>query len=246
MAYRSWLKDVRKINDLAEFLHEDKWSLETQDRQWEKEKKGLNLCRNRELPVEPNSTKYFGAGLHDGYVFGVEKKGDRLEIKVANSALLMFWQNYLEFKGRDWEPLLSPVTLVFEGVNYVNAVRADIDGWLKWSNWTSWRPLDDLRCADTLIRDWFFHQDGKLQWICQFWKYGPESDRLGSSLFLLVDFERAYAVPEHDSLIRARMGDECFVAWKQYDDVSTTDRQFVYMRNFADIIQLQTERETNQ
>ncbi len=234
MAYRSWLKDIRKINDLAEWLHEDRWSLESQDRQWEKEKKGYDLCRNRDLPIEQNSIKYFGAGLHDGYVFGVERWESRLEIKVANLAALMFWQTYLDFKGRDWVPLLTPVTLVFEGVNYVNAVRADIDGWLKWSNWTSWRPVEDIRCADTLIRDWFFQQDGKIQWICQFRKYGLESDRLGSSLFLLVDFERAYAVPEHDGLLRARMGDECFEAWRRYDEASTKELQYMYMFNFLD------------
>ena len=235
MAYRSWLKDVTKVEELANFLHSIKWSEATDDRIDRKEAKGYGLSLNRDLPVDEKSNKYFGSGLHDTAVASVKHDGDRVEIQIDNIWIEDFASYFYEKHSLQPNPVSTSVWLKFEGVNYVNAARYDLEGWLKWSDWKTWRSTKNYRISDTLRRDWFTQQEGNIQWICGFHKYDPNASKLSGELFLMIDCDRAYAVEESDKNLRAKMGEPCFEAWLQFKIYMEVNKKFFWdFREFLD------------
>lgn len=163
--------------------------------------------------LDPNSYQFFEGHLHDGYVYSAQRDGSRLEIAICDCVLEDFADQFFGEIEVEHEDVQSPVRLVFEGVNYVNAVRADAEGWLKWDDWERWRPVTDRSQADTFVRGWFSEQDGHLQWIGYFRKWVPNLGNLDTDLFLLVDCERATAKPESERVLRKKMGDDCYEAY---------------------------------
>jgi hypothetical protein len=207
VAYRSWLKDVKRLDDLATFLH----FFPSNHREWDRENaledKMYEQINNAPIPVNSNIEIYFQGGLHDGYVFGVERVKDTISISIANFYLDQFVTLYDTETDVDREVDYSPVRLVFEGVNYANAVRPDPEGWLKWDDWETW----DSEC-DRFVRCWFHQQGGKVQWVGHFHKNGKGRTKQNSSLFILIDCERVTAKPETERALRKRLGDECYYA----------------------------------
>lgn len=203
------------MDDLSNTLHHFPPSHRDWDREWEYEKKEMARLENpfRPANLDPASYPFFEGQLHDGYVLGIEQAGDRLEVTVTYSLLEMFCNTYHDEIGEDWKPILSPVRLMFEGVNYINAVRTDPEGWLKWDDWTRWRSTDDLRCADTFLRGYFYEQAGKVQWVGHFHKWATGTRKDPYNFFLLVDCERVSAKPESERALRKRIGDHCYDAW---------------------------------
>lgn len=161
--------------------------------------------QNRNLPVDDASNQYFGGGLHDGFVVSAERTKDRVVLTITDRDLDDFVKGQEEF--------ISLVKLVFEGVNYANAARFDSHGWLKWSDWSKWKSLEDTRCSDTSWRDWFYQEGGKIQWICEIHKYESNQSRLSDDIYLFIDCEKAYAIPESPKVLRARIGDEQYETW---------------------------------
>ncbi|MBS1726117.1 MAG: hypothetical protein JST51_05300 [Armatimonadetes bacterium] len=188
--------------------------MKVEDREWDQVKNPF-----RPAALDPASYPFFEWALHDGYVFGVEMQGDRLEFSIQDSNLELFCNQYFEEIEEEHETVLSPVRLVFEGVEYANAVRADAEGWFKWDDWSKWQPIEDLRCTDTFLRGWFKEQDGRLQWIGHFHKWPRRSGKLNWSLFVLIDCERASAKPESERALRKKLGDQCYHAWKYVESL---------------------------
>ena len=157
MAYRSWLKDVKRLDDLAQYLHYFPRNYNDDDREWKLEEKFNEKLRDPFRPkcLDPQAYGYFEGQLHDGYVLGVERTKDRVEIIIQNSLLAMIAYDFSRETDRDENTVISPVRLVFEGVNYANAVRTDPEGWLKWDDWSRWRSVEDPRSTDTFLRGWF-------------------------------------------------------------------------------------------
>ncbi len=229
MAYRSWLKDVTKVEDLANFLHSMKWSDATDERIDRKEAKGYGLSLNRDLPVDEKSNKYFGCGLHDGGVIGIKHESNRVEIHIDNGWADDFADHFYKKHSIQPRSVSTSVWLKFEGVNYFNAARHDLGGWLKWSDWKAWREINEYKTgADTIVSDWFYQQDGKLQWIGEFTKDQSNDSKLSGALYVLIDCERAYAVEESDKNRRAKMGDPCFEAWLQFNQYMEVNKKFFW------------------
>ncbi len=226
MAYRSWLKDVKRLDDLAKFMHFFPRHHDEQDREWELEEQELALAKTPFRPkcLDDASAQYFEGWLHDGYVFGVERIADRLEITIQNSVIEIFCQDYFAETNQERDPVLSPVRLVFEGVNYANAVRADAEGWLKWDDWSKWRSVEDLRCTDTFLRGWFYEQTGKTQWVGHFNKFNSFEAKLAHSLFVLIDCNRVTAKPESERALRKKLGDDCYDAMVFIESLPVEER----------------------
>ncbi|MBI1332490.1 MAG: hypothetical protein JST12_18915 [Armatimonadetes bacterium] len=208
MAYRSWLKDVRRLDDLSKYCHFFPNNHREWDREWKLE---MNLAEDiwsAPIAVEPAMERYFRGALHDGHVLGLSRSKDQIEFSISNMELEMFVRDYDGETGIERDTGHSPVRLRFEGVNYANAVRPDPDGWLKWDDWTNWQSD-----ADAFAWCWFHQQDGKTQWIGVFRKYVEGRMKQSGDLFVLIDCESVSAWPESERALRKRIGDECYDAW---------------------------------
>ena len=202
------------MDDLAQYLHHFPRNYNDDDRELKLEEK-MNECFSnpfRPKHLDPDAYGYFEGQLHDGYVLGVERTKERVEISIQNSLLADIAYDFLRETERDEITVISPVRLVFEGVNYANAVRADAKGWLKWDDWSRWRTVEDPRSTDTFLHSWFHEQEGKTQWVGHFHKWNGSSARLNGSLFVLIDCDRVTAKPESERAMRKRLGDECYDA----------------------------------
>jgi hypothetical protein len=254
MAYRSWLKDVKRLDDLAKFLHHFPRHHNDFDREWEIEKREFTELKDPFRPacLDKASYRFFEGCLHDGYVFGVEKTRDRIEISIQNSAIEVFCNDYFAETAQEVATVLSPVRLTFEGVNYANAVRTDPEGWLKWDDWSRWRPVENLSSTDTFLRGWFYEQDDKTQWVGHFQKWNGAESKLNGSIFILIDCERVAAKPESERALRKKVGDQCYDAMMFIESLPMEERwlSMGHLRQYLDekgiprrIIPLQSERE---
>jgi hypothetical protein len=223
MAYRSWLKDVKRLDDLSKYFHFFPNHNINFDREWELEKKMNAHLDTSPMPVEPGLEKYFQGVLHDGYVYGVERNGETVSISIANWEVEMLRRDIDAEMMVEREVGFSPVRLVFEGVNYANAVRPDPEGWLKWDDWEKW----DSEC-DRFVRCWFHQQEDKIQWVGHFDKNGKGRTKQNSSLFILIDCERVTAKPESERALRKRLGDVCYDAML-FLDALPQEEQWLYL-----------------
>jgi hypothetical protein len=208
VAYRSWLKDVKRLDDLAKFMHFFPSSHRDWDREWDLEKKMHEHNMSTPIPVDPDVQNYFQGYLHDGNVNSVERERDIISITIGNTFLDMFVRDFYSEVGEEQEVGSSPVRLVFEGVNYANGVRPDPEGWLKWDKWDSWNS----ECG-TFLRCWFHEQESKVQWVGHFSRFGKGKTKQAGDLFILIDCDRITAKPESERVLRKRLGDECYEAF---------------------------------
>lgn len=233
MAYRSWLKDVRRINDLGQHLGHFPNNKEGWDREWESEKKLLKLLETRTLPVDAASEIYYNGGLHDGFVYGITREKDRIEMTISNTWADYFSQEFYTETDQELVDLMSPVRLVFEGVNYANGVRKDPEGWLRHDDWLHWseQPKDHWR--DNFVRCWFYEQGGKLQWIGEFRKQ-VQKRKLSDELFILIDCEKTYAMPESERTLRKSLGNDCYDAMKYIESLPKGGPWVPALRRYLD------------
>ncbi len=215
MAYRSWLEDVKKINDLGEFCHNVEWTEESAAQIDEFDQKWLARLMADDLPVDISSKDFFGSRMHDSYVQTFTATGSNLEITIHNDYAEEFVKAYfraLSIKGA--MPVLH-VQLIFEDVRYLAMCIQDESG-----------ELHKCEIPDTKVRakpthdirfpyDWFHQVDGRIQWIAEIDATDVTVHTKARAYYahLLVDCARASAVDRRDSAIEKALGKECFEAW---------------------------------
>ena len=230
MAYRSWLKDVRKINDLGRHLFHFPKGKEDWDRLDEYDRKGSELYLGP-IPVEPGSEKFFGCKSILSYVIETKRLGDRFEVHLFDREAHGFVWEYGAVTGIEVEDCKARVTLVFEGVNYANSVRPDAEGWLKHADISSWLATDNLLSTDRILHDWFYEQDGSIQWIGEFMKSESSRSWPQNHVYILVDCKRVYARDDRAIGIRSVAGDECLRIWNEFDELVRSDKSHWINRN---------------
>lgn len=207
MAYRSWLKDVRSIHDLGEHCHSLSFRKpEDEDRDVKYDEKWLARLRS-DIPVAPEFQFAFGTRMHDSWIEWVKRTSGEFRIRVNNDLAQEFMGVVTDkldihvptvlntIYGRETKPItgdwLAPVDLVFHDPAYVNAVRTDASGHLKWAEWEDIGPRRDRSMLDQFLYDWFFEQDERIQCIIQIWS--PMTGDGSSYLYLLMDCSKATA-----------------------------------------------------
>ena len=73
MAYRSWLKDVKRLDDLATFMHFFPNNHRDWDREVALEDKMYAHINISPSPVDSGLEVYFQGYLHDGHILGISK-----------------------------------------------------------------------------------------------------------------------------------------------------------------------------
>ena len=219
MAYRSWLKDVRKINDLGSHLFHFPKNKETWPRMDEYENRRIELNRKRPLPVDPGSERLFACRLKWGHIIDVKREKDRVEIHLYDAEAHSFVLEYCEIKGIEVVDCRALVVLVFEGVNYSNSMYPDPEGWLKHADFTKWRSDLDFNSADQLFYDWFFEQDDHIQWVGEFMKFDQRHPTRWQDSYLVIDCNRVYGRDQRTKIIEKSIGLECANLWDEFQNL---------------------------
>lgn len=208
MAYRSWLRDVRRIEDLGEHCHNLEWTEANEPRMEEKEEKWLARLRRDDIPVSPEYKNFFGSRMHDSYIQSITRQDERVEVFLHNDWCDEFVKAHYRIEGIEASVPLAPVTLIAEDVCYSTICQPDREGYLKWQDSPKIFDKTKVDYGIPFSADWFFQQDGRIQWIVEYLNVGP----FGRS-YLLVDCGHVKAYDGRFVAIEKAFGEELAQAW---------------------------------
>jgi hypothetical protein len=213
MSYRTWLKDVKSIHNLGpHYLHKRHrpWDEDADARADAKWSKKLQ----EPIPVEPEFVEFFATRMHDSWVIGLERTDDQVTIRLNSIYADIFAWALAEVLEVDRVPSAWPVHLVLHDVVYMRSARHDPNGALRYANWRELRSTEFTR-GDTFLYDWFFEQDGRIQWIAEFDARRLSLRSLSSSMYLMVDCARVSAVDLRREALGAAYGPMAAELWDQ-------------------------------
>jgi hypothetical protein len=217
MAYRSWLKDVKHVGDLGQQLVPLDWKKPDWEKRDEVQQAKWTALYKKPIPVSPEHSRYFGCGLHDSWVAGHERTGREFVLKMDSDHAHEFMIHLGLYVDLDLPDYTFPVHLVCHDVAYVRWARTDPLGYLKHSRADPRTLGDDRRCSDQLIHDWFFEQDGRLQWVVHLhsWLENPGlKDQ--HTMFLMVDCASVSAQDGCFNAIKSNYGTKSALLWKEF------------------------------
>lgn len=217
MSYRSWLKDVKHVGDLGQQLVPLDWKRPDWDKRDAVQQEKWSALYKKPIPVAPEYARYFGCGLHDSWVAGHERDGNEFVLKMDSDHAHEFMIHLGLYVDLDLPTFTYPVDLLCHDVEFVRWARTDPLGYLKHSH-PELRPLDeDRRCSDQLIHDWFFEQDGRLQWIVHLhsWLENPGLKNQ-YTMFLMVDCASVSADDRCLDAITDNYGPKAGLLWKEF------------------------------
>ncbi len=192
MPKRSWLAKANSVHDLGDHFYVPKSGEEWDDRRdGRAEAKWLERLR-KPLPVADADRPYFGSAMHDATVLEIERKGGELRVRLdAIDARDLEREMISAF---DLTPVetIWPIDLVMHDVQHVRAVREARGGGLRLAEWEGLGERPGGTPAEFLY-DWFHEQDGRLQWIAQFWPHHEHRENCPNDVYLMVDGARATA-----------------------------------------------------
>lgn len=214
MPTRSWLAKADSIHDLGGHFYLPKPGETWDDAREERaEAKWLDRLK-RPLPAGVESSKYFGSRMHDSWIMGVRRTDDALRVtldRIWTYAFARSMARVLEIEPVDarW-----PVDLVLHDPTCVRAARYDPRGTLRYADPYGF-AAGERRGRDQFLYDWFFEEDGRLQWIADLWVPREPRQRLSASVYLMVDCARAGA---EDRSAQALAGIYGVPAGRLYED----------------------------
>ncbi len=217
MAYRSWLKDAKHVGDLGQhFVPYNDCKPDAAKRNKLTDERWMNAIR-KVPPVAPEFRRYFGTRMHDSWVIGHERNGDHIRIELDSIEGSVFCAEYSLWLDVDLqEPLLMPVELHCHNVQYARWARHDKSGWLKYAE-PDFREIEPTRTmSDSFTYDFFFEQDGRIQWIALFRAWPHYSDWHISDLFLMADCSHVSAVDNRPRAIRNHLGPKVEAIWQGF------------------------------
>lgn len=157
------------------------------------------------LPVADDHKDLFGSAMHDSGIFSLELRHKELFLRLDNIEAQDFARVYSKHIGKEIADVPMPVELVCHDVDYVNAVRAKSLGHLVWTDWEA--LLKDPVRQTEFLYDWFYEQDGRLQWIVTLYLRG--------FLYLMVDCSSASAIDRRRSTLVKLFDETAGQFWDQ-------------------------------
>jgi hypothetical protein len=242
MAYRSWLKDVKHVGDLGQQLVPLDWKKPDIEERERLADERWSALYKKTLPVSLEHSRYFGCGLHDSWVVGHERTESEFVLKMDSDHAHEFMIHLGLYVDLDVPLFTFPVDLRCHDVAYLRWARPDPRGVMRYSRPNRRRLEDTKSTSDTLIHDWFFEQDGRLQWIVHFWAHLNEPGLLDSScLFLMVDCASVSAEDGCRNAITTNYGPKAGLLWKEF--WSQTDFLFCDQPQLFALIETISKRE---
>lgn len=155
MAYRSWLEDVKRINDLGDFCHNLEWTEENEALIEAFDQKWLERITADDLPVDSYSKAFFGSRMHDSFVQSIVRTGSKMKITLHNDYAEEFVKAYFRVQGTEFQMPLLPIFLTFEDVCYSGNCIQDQDGFLHGCDIPNAPIQIEPSYANRFAADWF-------------------------------------------------------------------------------------------
>ncbi len=206
MSYRSWLKDVKKSYDLGSFLAHPSGDW---DRDEKKELKFFDLKRV-EHPSVVECMKYFYCALRWGQPISLARDGRDFIVTLHNRDTDNLMFGIHESLGLPTKLFKAPIDLRFHDAVYVNATRARRDGVLRHFSY------DEFKFEDSLRRDWFHEQDGRLQWIGEFYAGRSGQGKLSMDVWLMIDCLKVSVLDQTREAVAKNLSEKAAAIW---DDI---------------------------
>lgn len=180
MAYRSWLRDVKCIEDIGALpVDETPEQLE----RWSER------AKFRPVGVSEKDFEFFQRRCHDSSVLWINRKEEKFEIAYSDdlSSELRFAIDGL--LGISTPNAVFPVILTFENCLYVNFATPDKSGSLRWFDIDAIDSRQVERNTfprDELVCGWLFEQDSRIQAVMSACRYN-ENEPFRTEFYALID-----------------------------------------------------------
>ena len=233
MSYRSWLKDVKHMQDLGSHVYSTNQDWETQDK---RDQKYYALAENPVKGLE-GIAQYFYGTFHDAYLLGFERADREFSIKLGDLWLDEFLEQVATLAGVEVPDIDSHVTLSFHDVVYQTTLAARADGIVRFYRYE--KPSS----TDYLYRDWFYRQDNRLQWIASLDVYAEGRGKMSVGPFIVVDCSSVTVRDEREIRIRAAVSTQLAQMWSEFwADAPTFKRLWPPLANQAAFAKFLEER----
>lgn len=207
MSYRSWLKDVKHVRDLGSHVYGSNETWQVQERRDEQ----YFALRQEPLAQLGELWRYFYGAFHDAYIVSFEHVGSDFKIVLEDVTWVdEFFRTLSQIVGLDIKPATGFVTFWFQDVRYLTTLAARPDGVVRFSKY------EQPGSEDCLYRDWWFSQDGRLQWVAQLDSFGVRRGLLNVGPFLVVDCEAVRVLDHRPSDIRRKYSTLVEQIWISY------------------------------
>ncbi len=180
---RSWLAKAKSVHDIGGLYYRPKrgepWDYKRDARAEEK----WSEAGIRPLPISQSDLPFFGSRLHDSPVCGYSRNNREFRLHLDNINAKNLARNLASVLGVPEVGYRFRTDLIFHVPQLVRGAKEGPNGELRFA---------DLRFLENaeLLYDWFYAQDGRLQWIAQMWEHHPHKHR---QIYLMVDCVRVSA-----------------------------------------------------
>ena len=209
MPRRPWFAKAKSVHDLGNWFYVPKAGEYDWERNSRAEGKWIEHFQ-KEIPVEERYRFYFGSRMHDSFVMGIERNEAVLRIRLSAEAGYLFALDLARVLTMPCPKAVWEVDLLAHDPRYVRAAKSGPDGGLRFTEWTDFRAKSPNE-GDSFLFDWFFEEDGRIQWIVQLWK--EMSHRRSDYVYLMVDCSRVSAEDRTRAVIEREFGTGGALLW---------------------------------
>lgn len=232
MSYRSWLKDVKHMQDLGSHVYSTSQDWQTQEK---RDQKYYALRENPVAGLNGNEKHFYG--VHRGArILGVTRTDRDFSISIEDWWLPSFLEDISALARVDVPEFSVPLTFRFHDVAYQTALAARPDGVLRFFRYE--KPSE----YDLLYRDWFCTQDGRLQWIASLDVFGKVKGKMTVGSFLVVDCKTLSVDDEREETLRGAASPIVVELWREYSSFQNVgaraDGPMSGPRAFAEFLEL--------
>ena len=195
----SWLAKAKSIYDIHSAVYLPKPGQPFDDERDERATKKWRARIDRPLPVADEFRPFYGSWMHDSSVVEIERTPAILTVRLDCICANTF--THVLAKELEVEPVASQwiVDLLLHDPSFVRAARYDPFGNLRFAEWKTIHDQD-------FLYDWFYEQDGRLQWVAEIWGRENGRTKLSWSVYLMVDCSQATAADRRAGTIEKFYG----------------------------------------
>jgi len=229
MRASSWLANAKSIHDLGGFVAVQKPGSNYDEEREERAERKLREQFNKPIPVASEFQSYYGGRMHDSWVIGIERTANLLRLRLDSIEADAFAYHLCEGLGITRRVSQWPIDLLLHDPVYVRAARYGPDGGLRFADWRQVHSTEP-QGGDQFIYDWFFEQDGRIQWISEIWSRRYSRRRLSTAFYLMVDCTCATAIDHRAEAIARVYGEGGRTLW--IDVFGTDETRSTFMKNW--------------
>lgn len=216
MSYRTWLKDVNHLNDIAPWES----TLDACHKDWEKmddvrDSKLFSYWR-KPLSEKVQNQGFFNSSMHDSQFIGLSHQKNKAVITLNDLDAETLINDVCRINNLEHPGVVIPIDFVFQDVVYCTSLRHDLNFKLRYDNIATVKP-DNSNFQLNFKRDWFFEQDGRLQFVCEIFSWNARQ-KLSDSIYILIDCSTANAVDRRLPVLKRLFGPNIVPLWNDYLD----------------------------